>query len=113
MKNQQDVGVARPLPGGIFSTKFNVSHRTNFHMSSLHRLVVEPFSEAEVTNVLLELSTRASMLAQYLHDFANQREVERVQEELVAERKISTNLWVEIEAFKAAQEEREKRQVDL
>ncbi|KOM41032.1 hypothetical protein LR48_Vigan04g123000 [Vigna angularis] len=39
-----------PLPGGIFSPAFNMSDQTKFHMSSSQRALIEPLSEAELTN---------------------------------------------------------------
>ncbi|KOM40471.1 hypothetical protein LR48_Vigan04g066900 [Vigna angularis] len=50
---------SRPLPGGVFSLVFNMNDRTNFHMSSSQWALIEPLSEAELTNAMSEMSTRA------------------------------------------------------
>ncbi|KOM55963.1 hypothetical protein LR48_Vigan10g185500 [Vigna angularis] len=68
---------------------------------------------AEVTNAALELSTRASMLAWYLHEFIDKRDVDHVQVELAAERKASVDLRVEVEALGTAYGGCDKKQVDL
>ncbi|KOM37445.1 hypothetical protein LR48_Vigan03g082700 [Vigna angularis] len=65
-----------PLPGGIFSPAFNMSDRTKFHMSSSQRALIEPLSEVELTNAMLEMSTRAASLAWYLKEFADRRGVD-------------------------------------
>ncbi|XP_052724695.1 uncharacterized protein LOC128194072 [Vigna angularis] len=70
-KNRKKGSSTRPLLGEHFSTEFNVSHKTNFHMSSLQRTLVEPLSEGKVTNATLELTTRVSMMAWYLRDFVD------------------------------------------
>ncbi|KOM48346.1 hypothetical protein LR48_Vigan07g205000 [Vigna angularis] len=106
-------GAGRPLLGGLFIPEFNASHKINFHMSSLHRLVVESLFEAQVTNAILELSTRASMLSWYLRGQADRHGSEQVLEDLVAEKEISTDLRAEVEALKVVQEEREGRLTDL
>ncbi|KOM41140.1 hypothetical protein LR48_Vigan04g133800 [Vigna angularis] len=77
------------------------------------RTVVEPLSEVEVTNALLELSTRASMLAWYLREFTDRCGVKHVQEELVAERKVSADLRDEVEALRVTHERCEKKKGDL
>ncbi|KOM40431.1 hypothetical protein LR48_Vigan04g062900 [Vigna angularis] len=60
-----------PLPGGIFSPAFNMSDRTKFHTSSYQRALIEPLFEGELTNAMLEMSTRAASLAWYLKEFAD------------------------------------------
>lgn len=62
-RSRRDGSIARPLPSGVFNPEFNVSHNTNFHMNSTERAVMEPPSEGEVTNIVLKLSTRATMLS--------------------------------------------------
>ncbi|KOM51382.1 hypothetical protein LR48_Vigan09g004100 [Vigna angularis] len=79
-----------PLPGGIFSPAFSMSDRTKFQMSSSQRALIEPLSELELTNAMLEMSTRAASLAWYLKEFADRPGVEDVRAELLAEKKNST-----------------------
>ncbi|KOM53016.1 hypothetical protein LR48_Vigan09g167500 [Vigna angularis] len=55
--------LAVPLPGGVFSPDFSMSDRTKFHMSSSQRALIEPLSALELTNAMLEMSTRTSALA--------------------------------------------------
>ncbi|KOM29512.1 hypothetical protein LR48_Vigan715s000200 [Vigna angularis] len=74
---------AIPLPGGIFSLAFRMSDRTKFHMSSSQRALIEPLSEVELTNAMLEMSTRAASLAWYLKEFADCLGVEEVRSELI------------------------------
>ncbi|KOM31280.1 hypothetical protein LR48_Vigan01g083500 [Vigna angularis] len=81
-----------PLPGGIFSPAFNMSDRTKFNMSSSQRALIEPLSEVELTNAMLEISTRAASLAWYLREFADRRGVDDVRAELLAEKKNSASL---------------------
>ncbi|KOM29430.1 hypothetical protein LR48_Vigan682s000400 [Vigna angularis] len=61
------------LPGGIFSPAFSMSDRTKFHMSSSQRALIEPLSEAELTNAMVEMSTWAASLTWYLKEFADRR----------------------------------------
>ncbi|KOM41312.1 hypothetical protein LR48_Vigan04g151000 [Vigna angularis] len=76
-----------PLPNDIFSPEFNISDRTNFHMSSTHRSLIEGLSEPVLTNAMLEMSTRATSLAWYLREFADRRGAENIRAELLAEKK--------------------------
>lgn len=71
-------------------------------MNSVERAVLEPLFEAEVTDVVLELSTRPTMMSWYLREFADQWGSEHVQAELTEEKKITTDLRVEVEALRAA-----------
>ncbi|KAG2389826.1 uncharacterized protein HKW66_Vig0178990 [Vigna angularis] len=71
---------AVPLPGGIFSPAFSMSDRAKFHMSSSQRALIEPLSELELTNAMLEMSTRTSALAWYLREFADRPRVAEIHE---------------------------------
>ncbi|KOM48069.1 hypothetical protein LR48_Vigan07g177300 [Vigna angularis] len=83
----------RPTPPPVKVTFAGRSCRPSSGVETL----VEPLFEGEVTNAMLELSTRASMLAWYLRDFADRRGAEQVQGELAAEKKISVDLLVKVE----------------
>ncbi|KOM51902.1 hypothetical protein LR48_Vigan09g056100 [Vigna angularis] len=91
-KGRKEGTSSRPLPNGVFSPKFNMSDRTNFHMSSTHRALIEPLSESELTNAMVEMSIRVASLAWYLREFANRRGAEHVRAELAAEKKIFVDL---------------------
>ncbi|KOM55465.1 hypothetical protein LR48_Vigan10g135700 [Vigna angularis] len=69
-----------PLPGDIFSLAFSMSDRTKFHMSSSQRALIEPLSELELTNAMLEMSTRAASLTMYLKEFADRPGVEDIEQ---------------------------------
>ncbi|KAG2399317.1 uncharacterized protein HKW66_Vig0082010 [Vigna angularis] len=86
-----------PLPNDIFSPEFNISDRTNFHMSSTHRSLIEGLSEPVLTNAMLEMSTRATSLAWYLREFADRRGAENIRAELLAEKKVSEDLRAAME----------------
>ncbi|KOM32301.1 hypothetical protein LR48_Vigan01g185700 [Vigna angularis] len=60
--------------------------------SSSQRALIEPLSEGELTNAMLEMSTRAASLAWYLKEFADRRGADDVRAELLAEQKNSTSL---------------------
>ncbi|KOM28052.1 hypothetical protein LR48_Vigan492s001600 [Vigna angularis] len=94
-----------PLPGGIFSPEFSMSDRTKFHMSSSQRALIEPLSELELTNAMLEMSTRATSLAWYLKEFADRPGVEDIRAELLAEKKNSASLQSTKEQLILNQEE--------
>ncbi|KOM31999.1 hypothetical protein LR48_Vigan01g155500 [Vigna angularis] len=100
---------AIPLPGGIFSPAFSMSDRTKFHMSSSQRALIEPLSEVELTNAMLEMSTRAASLAWYLKEFADRPGMEEVRSELLAEKKNSTSLQSAMEQMILNQDEYDKR----
>lgn len=76
-RSRREGSHSRPLLG-VFSPEFSVSHKTNFHMNSTERTVVEPLSKVEVTNVVHELATQMAMLSWYLREFADHRRVEHV-----------------------------------
>ncbi|KOM37306.1 hypothetical protein LR48_Vigan03g068700 [Vigna angularis] len=98
-----------PLPGGIFSPAFSMSDRTKFHMSSSQRALIEPLSELELTNAMLEMSTRAASLAWYLKEFADRPGVEEVRAELLAEKKNSSSLQSAMEQLLLNQDEYDKK----
>ncbi|KOM30955.1 hypothetical protein LR48_Vigan01g051000 [Vigna angularis] len=98
-----------PLPGGVFSPAFNMSDRTKFHMSSSQRALIEPLSEAELTNAMLEMSTRATSLAWYLKEFADRRGVEALRAKLHAERQNHALLQLAMEEMLLAHDEYDKR----
>ncbi|KOM57372.1 hypothetical protein LR48_Vigan11g040500 [Vigna angularis] len=72
----KEASSSRPLPDRVFSSTFNMSDQTNFHMSSTHHALIESLFEAELTNTMLEMSTRAASLAWYLREFVDRRGVE-------------------------------------
>ncbi|KOM55346.1 hypothetical protein LR48_Vigan10g123800 [Vigna angularis] len=98
-----------PLSGGIFSPAFNMSDRTKFHMSSTQRALIEPLSEGELTNAMLEMSTRAASLAWYLKEFANRRGADAVHAELLAEQKNSASLQLTMEQLLLTQDNYDKK----
>ncbi|KAG2399404.1 hypothetical protein LR48_Vigan04g136600 [Vigna angularis] len=100
---------ALPLPGGIFSPAFSMSDRAKFHMSSSQRVLIEPLSELELTNAMLEMSTRTSALAWYLREFADRPGVAEVRAELDREKKNSTSLQLTLEEMVLNQDEYDKR----
>ncbi|KOM38407.1 hypothetical protein LR48_Vigan03g178900 [Vigna angularis] len=100
---------AIPLPGGIFSPAFSMSDRTKFHISSSQRALIEPLSEVELTNAMLEMSTRAASLAWYLKEFADRPGVEEVRSELLAEKKNSASVQSAMEQMILNQDEYDKR----
>ncbi|KOM57406.1 hypothetical protein LR48_Vigan11g043900 [Vigna angularis] len=106
-----------PLPGGIFSPAFNMSDRAKFHMSSSQRALIEPLSEVELTNAMLEMSTRTSALAWYLREFADRPGVAEVRAELDREKKNAASLQLTLEEMVLNQDEYDKRieqlEVDL
>ncbi|KOM32027.1 hypothetical protein LR48_Vigan01g158300 [Vigna angularis] len=75
-ENDKERAPAMPLPGDIFSPAFSMSDRTKIHMSSSQWVLIEPLSEVELTNAMLEMSTRAASLAWYLKEFADRPGVE-------------------------------------
>ncbi|KOM57440.1 hypothetical protein LR48_Vigan11g047300 [Vigna angularis] len=75
-EKDKERALAVPLPSGIFSPTFSMSDRTKFHMSSSQRALIEPLSEVELTNAMLEMSTWAASLAWYLKEFADRPGVE-------------------------------------
>ncbi|KAG2396558.1 uncharacterized protein HKW66_Vig0228330 [Vigna angularis] len=95
---------AVPLLGGIFSPAFSMSDRAKFHMSSSQRALIEPLSELELTNAMLEMSTRTSALAWYLREFANRPGVAEVHAELDIEKKNSAFLQQTLEEMKTRRE---------
>ncbi|KOM43594.1 hypothetical protein LR48_Vigan05g119900 [Vigna angularis] len=98
-----------PLPGRIFSPAFNMSDRTKFHMSSSQRALIEPLSESELTNAMLEMSIRAASLAWYLKEFADRRGVDDVRTELLAEKKNSASLQSAMEQMILTHDDYDKR----
>ncbi|KAG2403618.1 uncharacterized protein HKW66_Vig0189050 [Vigna angularis] len=98
-----------PLPGGVFSPDFSMSDRTKFHMSSSQRALIEPLSELELTNAMLEMSTRTSALAWYLRNFADRPGVAEVRAELDREKKNAASLQVTLEEMVLNQDEYDKR----
>ncbi|KOM33941.1 hypothetical protein LR48_Vigan02g009100 [Vigna angularis] len=98
-----------PLPGGVFSPDFSMSDRTKFHMSSSQRALIEPLSELELTNAMLEMSTRTSALAWYLRNFAARPGVAEVRAELDREKKNAASLQVTLEEMVLNQDEYDKR----
>ncbi|KAG2381216.1 histidine-containing phosphotransfer protein [Vigna angularis] len=101
--------LAVPLPGGVFSPDFSMSDRTKFHMSSSQRALIEPLSELELTNAMLEMSTRTSALAWYLRNFADRPGVAEVRAELDREKKNAASLQVTLEEMVLNQDEYDKR----
>ncbi|KOM44200.1 hypothetical protein LR48_Vigan05g180500 [Vigna angularis] len=101
--------LAVPLPGGVFSPDFSMSDRAKFHMSSSQRALIEPLSELELTNAMLEMSTRASALAWYLGNFADRPGVAEVRAELDREKKNAASLQVTLEEMVLNQDEYDKR----
>ncbi|KOM29693.1 hypothetical protein LR48_Vigan746s000600 [Vigna angularis] len=101
--------LAVPLPGGVFSPDFSMSDRAKFHMSSSQRALIEPLSELELTNAMLEMSTRASALAWYLRNFADRLGVAEVRAELDREKKNAASLQVTLEEMVLNQDEYDKR----
>ncbi|KOM32903.1 hypothetical protein LR48_Vigan01g245900 [Vigna angularis] len=97
-----------PLPGGIFNPTFNMSDWTKFHMSSFQRALIEPLSEVELTNAMLEMSTRAAFLAWYLKVFTDCRGVDDVRAELLAE-KNSASLQSAMEQLILTHDDYDKR----
>ncbi|WVZ06038.1 hypothetical protein V8G54_019384 [Vigna mungo] len=87
----------RPLPGGVFSTEFNVSHCADFHMGATHWSLLEALSEFELTNAFFEMATRTTSVAEYIREFTNA--------ELVEEKRATTGLRGELEALRAVHEE--------
>ncbi|KOM34789.1 hypothetical protein LR48_Vigan02g093900 [Vigna angularis] len=104
---------SRPLLDGVFIPAFNISERTNFHMSSTHRALIEPLWESELTTAMLEMSTRAASLAWYLWKYADWRGAEHVRAELLAEKKISDDLRAAMEEVLLAQVEYDKKNDEL
>ncbi|KOM30532.1 hypothetical protein LR48_Vigan01g008600 [Vigna angularis] len=100
---------AVPLPGGIFSPAFSMSDRAKFHMSSSQRALIEPLSELEMTNAMLEMSTRTSALAWYLREFADRPGVAEVRAELDIEKKNSASLQQTLEEMVLNQDEYDKK----
>ncbi|KOM28756.1 hypothetical protein LR48_Vigan583s000700 [Vigna angularis] len=100
---------AVPLPGGIFSPAFSMSDRAKFHMSSSQRALIEPLSELELTNAMLEMSTRTSALAWYLREFADRPGVAEVRAELDIEKKNSASLQQTLEEMVLNQDEYDKK----
>ncbi|KOM34862.1 hypothetical protein LR48_Vigan02g101200 [Vigna angularis] len=98
-----------PLPGGIFSSAFSMSDRTKFHMSSSQRALIEPLSEGELTNAMLEMSTRTASLAWYLKEFADRRGADDVRTELLAEQKNSASLQLTMEQLLLTQDDYNKK----
>ncbi|KOM51921.1 hypothetical protein LR48_Vigan09g058000 [Vigna angularis] len=92
---------------------FNMSERTNFHMSSTHRTLIEPLSEAELTNAMLEISTRAASMAWYLREFADCKGVGDVRAELLAEKNVTEDLPAAMEQVLMAQDESDKKNDEL
>ncbi|KAG2375949.1 uncharacterized protein HKW66_Vig0158970 [Vigna angularis] len=101
--------LAVPEPGGVFSPDFSMSDRTKFHMSSSQRALIEPLSELELTNAMLEMSTRTSALAWYLRNFADRPGVAEVRAELDREKKNAASLQVTLEEMVLNQDEYDKR----
>ncbi|KAG2407532.1 uncharacterized protein HKW66_Vig0023540 [Vigna angularis] len=100
---------AVPLPGGIFSPAFSMSDRAKFHMSSSQRALIEPLSELELTNAMLEMSTRTSALAWYLREFADRPGVAEIHVELDIEKKNSASLQQTLEEMVLNQDEYDKK----
>ncbi|KOM48628.1 hypothetical protein LR48_Vigan07g233200 [Vigna angularis] len=98
-----------PLPGGIFSPAFSMSDRAKFHMSSSQRALIEPLSELELTNAMLEMSTRTSALAWYLREFADRPGVAEVRAELDIEKKNSASLQQTLKEMVLNQDEYDKK----
>ncbi|KOM29680.1 hypothetical protein LR48_Vigan743s001300 [Vigna angularis] len=98
-----------PVPGGIFSPAFNMSDWTKFHMSSSQRALIEPLSEVELTNAMLEMSTRAASLASYLREFADHRGVDVVLAELLTEKKNFASLRSAMEEMILTPDEYDKK----
>ncbi|KOM55869.1 hypothetical protein LR48_Vigan10g176100 [Vigna angularis] len=101
--------LAVPLPGGVFSPDFSMSDRAKFHMSSSQRALIEPLSELELTNAMLEMSTRTSALAWYLRNFADRPGVAEVRAELDREKKNAASLQVTLEQMVLNQDEYDKK----
>ncbi|KOM41235.1 hypothetical protein LR48_Vigan04g143300 [Vigna angularis] len=104
---------SRPLPNGVFSSEFNISDQTNFHMSLTHRSLIEGLSEPELTNAMLEMSTWATSLAWYLREFADRRGAENVRTELLVEKKTFEDLRATMEQMLIAQDESNKKNDEL
>ncbi|KOM55212.1 hypothetical protein LR48_Vigan10g110400 [Vigna angularis] len=101
--------LAVPLPGGVFSPEFSMSDRARFHMSSSQRALIEPLSELELTNAMLEMSTRTSALAWYLRNFADRPGVAEVRAELDREKKNAASLQLTLEQMVLNQDEYDKK----
>ncbi|KOM51795.1 hypothetical protein LR48_Vigan09g045400 [Vigna angularis] len=100
---------AVPLSGGIFSPEFSMSDRAKFHMSSSQRALIEPLSELELTNAMLEMSTRTSALAWYLKEFADRPGVAEIRAELDIEKKNSASLQLTLEQMVLNQDDYDKK----
>ncbi|KOM49775.1 hypothetical protein LR48_Vigan08g060200 [Vigna angularis] len=100
---------AVPLPGGIFSPAFSMSDRAKFHMSSSQRALIEPLTELELTNAMLEMSTRTSALAWYLKEFADRPGLAEVQAALDAEKKNSASLQLTMEQMLLTQDDYDQK----
>ncbi|KOM56661.1 hypothetical protein LR48_Vigan10g255300 [Vigna angularis] len=98
-----------PLPGGVFSPEFSMSDRAKFHMTSSQRALIEPLSELELTNAMLEMSTRTSALAWYLREFADRPGVAEIRAELDREKKNSASLQLTLEQMILAQDDYDKK----
>ncbi|KOM41307.1 hypothetical protein LR48_Vigan04g150500 [Vigna angularis] len=98
-----------PLPGGIFSPALSMSDRTKFHMSSSQQALIEPLSEAELTNAMLEMSTRAASLAWYPKEFVDRRGADDVHAELLVEQKNSASLQLTMEQLLLTQDDYDKK----
>ncbi|KOM26401.1 hypothetical protein LR48_Vigan267s000200 [Vigna angularis] len=98
-----------PLPGGVFSPEFSMSDHAKFHMTSSQWALIEPLSELELTNAMLEMSTRTSALAWYLREFADRPGVAEVRAELDREKKNSASLQLTLEQMILAQDDYDKK----
>ncbi|KOM45228.1 hypothetical protein LR48_Vigan06g053400 [Vigna angularis] len=97
---------ARPLPLGVWDPSFTLSHKVDLNLDDSEKKVVENMTEQQIADAMLEMTTRAQMLAWHMA-YASDRGMLRVELE-----KAQTQLKDLTEAH-AACESKQKRSEQL
>ncbi|KOM25241.1 hypothetical protein LR48_Vigan62s001800 [Vigna angularis] len=58
--------MSRPLPGGVWDPSFNLSHKIDFNLDDSEKKVVESMTEQQMTDAMLELASRTTMVAWHM-----------------------------------------------
>lgn len=98
-----------PLPGGVFSTEYNVGRRVNFHMGSTHKAILETMSGPALLNAIFEMSSRTTSMVRYLREVGGLPGSEEAKKALLEEIEKMATLQASLDASKEEHEKENER----
>lgn len=98
-----------PLPGGVFSTDFNVGRRVDFHMGSTHRAILDGLSGSALMDAIFEMASRTALMVGYVREFGDHHGSGEVKVALLKEHEKTVALEAELESLWKTHEEAEQR----